>query len=172
MQTHAQDEYLTMEVMAASPQRLQLMVLDVALRECQRSKKLREARQEAEARKALLRSQDAISMLLTGLKYDANSPLVGRVAGVYLFVYKSLLEAQLKSDTAKLADAIRILEIERETWRQVCERNGATRSPASDSAPAAAPPTHAKPQPHHRPHSAMSFVADSGTTGSSLSFEA
>jgi hypothetical protein len=51
--------------------------------------------------------------------------LVANVAAVYNFVFRSLIEAGLKRDAGKLENAVRVLEIERETWRQVCERLGA-----------------------------------------------
>jgi flagellar protein FliS len=122
MQRIAQEEYMATEVMTATPQKLQLMVIEVALRASLQTKALWESQQNDAALAALLRSQAAVTAVLAHLNYDEKSPLVSRIAGIYLFIYKSLIMAQLKRDTAKLNDAIRVLEIERETWRQVCQQ--------------------------------------------------
>jgi hypothetical protein len=47
-----------------------------------------------------------------------------------LFLYRTTVEAQLQRDPNKLADVLRVLEIERETWRKVCEQLGSSRLPA------------------------------------------
>jgi hypothetical protein len=46
------------------------------------------------------------------------------VAGVYVFVYRSLVEASLHQSEQKLEDAVRVLRIEEETWRLLCEQLG------------------------------------------------
>lgn len=137
MRSLAQEEYLTAEVLGASPQKLQFLVLDVALRECLRARSLLEAQQRAAARRALQRSEEAISMLLANMNYDDKSPVVAQAAGVYLFVYKSLLAAQVSHDLNKLGEAIRVLEIERETWRLASERHSATRLESAELTPPA-----------------------------------
>ena len=56
------------------------------------------------------------------MDYEAKSELVGKVAGVYLFIYNALTRAFLDNDENKLAEALRVLDVERETWRQLCEK--------------------------------------------------
>ena len=48
--------------------------------------------------------------------------LTDRVAAVYAFIFRRLVEAGYGRDEAKLADAIRLLEIERQTWQEVCQQ--------------------------------------------------
>jgi flagellin-specific chaperone FliS len=50
--------------------------------------------------------------------------LVRRVAGVYLFIHRTLSAAHLEHDAQKLDEALSILEVERETWQQVCLQLG------------------------------------------------
>lgn len=160
MQRIAQEEYMTTEVMTATPQKLQLMVIEIALRSAMQAKSHWEARQSEAALTALLRSQAAVSAVLAHLNYDEKSPLVSRIAGIYVFIYKSLVTAHMQRDVARLNDAIRVLEIERETWRQVCERYPA-------SAPRETPPPVPTPLSPHM----LSRAADLATR-SSFSFEA
>ena len=41
---------------------------------------------------------------------------------LYVYIFRCLVEAGLLHDATKLADAIHLLEIERETWRQLCQQ--------------------------------------------------
>ncbi len=133
MNPQAQDEYLVTEVMTASPQKLHLMVVETALRYAVRAKKFIEEGQFATALSANLRSQKAVCTMLAGLNRDGNSQLSSQISGIYLFIYKSLIAGQQQRDPGKLADAIRILEMERETWLQVCSQVGEQTRPAATS---------------------------------------
>ena len=84
------------------------------------------------ARKDLRRAREIVGELFNGFDYQAKAELVGKVAGVYLFIYQSLARAELDKDLNKLDEALRILNIERETWRKVCQQN-----PESPGEPAA-----------------------------------
>ncbi len=141
MDPSARDGYLATEVTTASPQKLQLMLIEGALRLAGRAKQLWRRQQDVEASGALLRAQEIAGELLAALDREAQPALAAQAAGVYLFLFRCLLEADLQRDEAKLNDAIRVLEVERETWRQVCETMGAARPDAATSwSPAPAPP--------------------------------
>jgi flagellar protein FliS len=162
MQNVAQEEYLTTQVMTATPQKLQLMVIESALRSTMRAKALYEAQQPEAALLANLQGQKAITTVLASLNYEAGSDIVRQVVEVYIFVYKSLVYAHVNQDTTKLADAIRVLEIERETWRQVCEQvEGPQRHEA--------PPVPAVPAPMSSrssiPLSSLTLPADDNVCG-------
>ena len=43
-----------------------------------------------------------------------------RILDTYMFVYRSLIAANLEHSEVRLDDAVRVLEIERQTWRLVC----------------------------------------------------
>ena len=76
--------------------------------------------------------------VLGGIDYDAKSELVGKVAGVYLFICQALTRAFVDNDEHKLDEALHILYIERETWRQLCEKiatSPAEKPPRASSAP-------------------------------------
>jgi len=73
---------------------------------------------------------------------------VRKVAAVYLFIFRSLMEANFQRDEGKLDDALKVLRVERETWRQVCKQLGTTRQP-EDPPPGADTP--AQPAAPHIP---------------------
>jgi flagellar secretion chaperone FliS len=127
MNPYASNDYLTTEVMTAPPQKMQLMLLDAALR------KIRRAQEQWEdmtaAGPCIRHARKIIYGILDGMDFSAQSPLVSQAARLYLFIYASLARALVDRDEKKLAEALRVLEIERETWRQLCEQLG--RAPAA-----------------------------------------
>jgi flagellar protein FliS len=124
MNSEARDEYLTHQVMTATPERLQLMLVEAAVNAAQRAQSLWENGWDETVSSAILRSQRIVAQVLSRLAVNGQTPLVGQVASVYGFVYRALITAHVERNAAKLADALAILEMERDTWRQVCSREG------------------------------------------------
>ena len=126
MQT-ARDNYLTTEVMTATPQKLQLMLIEGALRFGQQAQQMWNAGRDQEAGESILRCQQIVSQLLGGLNPEQQPDLVRKVAGLYLFVFRALVTAHLNRDSQSLADALAVLVVEQETWRQVCAKLGSAK---------------------------------------------
>jgi len=124
MQEHIREQYLSTEVLTAPPQKLQLMLLEGAIRFANKARVLWDSQHDEEAAEALIRAQEILTELICGLNGQVDGPLVRRVAGVYLFIHRALVAAQLQKDSAQLDGALQVLEIERDTWRQVCEQVG------------------------------------------------
>ncbi len=127
MPSSARDSYLETEVMTATPQKLQFMLLDAAIRAIQQTKQLWAADRDEQACETLIRAQQIMSELLGGLNPEVDSSLAKKVAAIYLFVFRNLVGANQQRDVEKLDGARAVLEIERETWRKVCEKLGATK---------------------------------------------
>ena len=134
------DAYLVTEVMTAPPQRLHLMLIEGAIRFIHKARKHWAAKEDAQAGEALIRAQEIVAQMLAGFKRDVDPELIDLVAAVYSFVYRSLVEASLRRDDARLADCLRILEIERDTWRQLCERSPAAPADGGSLRPSPMPP--------------------------------
>lgn len=116
----ARQQYLTTEVMTASPQKLHLMLIEGAMRFVYKARQHGAAGEDEPAREAVSRARRIMADILAGFKKDLDPGLVNQVTLLYGFVYRTLLEAAFSFDDAKLAGVLRILEIERDTWRQVC----------------------------------------------------
>ncbi len=139
MPSSARDSYLETEVMTATPQKLQFMLLDAAIRAIQQTKQLWEADRDEQACETLIRAQRIVSELLCGLNQEIDPGLARKVAAIYLFVFRNLVDANQQRDVEKLEGALSVLEIERETWRRVCEELGSTKAadgPAPQRPPA------------------------------------
>ena len=125
------ENYLFTEIMTATPQKLHLMLIEAAIRSAQRGRQKWQVQQDDEACEALIHAQQIVGELLASLDREVDPDLVKRVASVYLFVFRSLMEANYEHSEEKLDNAIRVLQLERETWRQVCEQLGSNK-PAPD----------------------------------------
>jgi flagellar protein FliS len=147
MPNTASDCYLITEVTTATPQKLQLMLIDAAIRAGRRAQKHWQDKESRQAGKCIMRARKIINGILAGMDYDAKSELVGKVAGVYLFVYNALTRAFIDNDENTLAEALRVLDVERETWRQVCEK--LVLSPGGQTPPQS---SHAPLAPHFFPN--------------------
>jgi len=129
MQCSVRENYLATEVMTATPQKLQLMLIEAAIRSARRAGEKWQAGDDAQASEALIHAQEVVGELLAGLNREVATNLVQKVASVYLFVFRNLMEANHERNESKLDDALKVLEIERETWRQVCQQLGSRQAP-------------------------------------------
>jgi flagellar protein FliS len=123
MNRQADETYLSTQVKTATPQRLRLMLIDGALRLAGRTRQRWSEGQFSEATEDMIRCQSIVCELMASTRRDQAPELVDKVVSLYFFVHTRLVQAQMQRDQAKLDDAIQILEIERETWRQVCAQS-------------------------------------------------
>ncbi len=128
MQQHqsAQQKYLQAEVHTATPQKLQLMLVEAAIKNIHRTKLSWQQQRYDDGVETLSRSQDIIAEILCSLDVKSNEQIAKSLGAIYLFVFRCLAEGGMKHDEQKLDDALRVLNAERETWRQVCEKFGSS----------------------------------------------
>ncbi|MBN2476187.1 MAG: flagellar protein FliS [Pirellulales bacterium] len=139
MECSARESYLATEVMTATPQKLQLMLIEAAIRSAERARQRWHAGEGEGACEELIRAQEVVGEMLASLNSEVAPDLVKKVASVYVFIFRSLMEANYERNETKLDDALRILKIERETWCRVCEQLAAAQEPAGGEAAAPAP---------------------------------
>jgi flagellar secretion chaperone FliS len=130
--------YLESKVLTASPQRLHLMLIEGAIRFGRQAEEALRRGDNAAAAAPLLRVIDIVGEMLAGVR-TIKSELNQKIADLYWFLFRRVSEAKINSDAAALAQALRLLEFERQTWQLACEKLG------GDST-AATPP----PPPHLR----------------------
>ncbi len=152
MSQRPEEEYLRTQIMSASPQRLHLMMLDGAIRYATQARNAWDAGDRQAVSELLIRSQEIMAEMVAGFKAETDPDLVHKAAGVYLFILRSLVAANVHREFDKLNDALRILDFERETWRQICAQ---TEDAAGDAtvdsrhAPTSAPHVPAPKSPFH-----------------------
>jgi flagellar secretion chaperone FliS len=128
--TSANSRYLDGRVLTASQPELQLLLLDGALRFGRQAEQLwHDDAQRLECDHLLTRATDILEALVQGLA-TAESDVSKRLADEYAFAFRQVALAQLNHDQAPLADALRLLDFERETWRLACEQVKSIPAPA------------------------------------------
>ena len=118
----ASREYLKNSVMTASAEQLHLMLLDGAIRFALRGREAIEAGNIEAMFNALDRAQRIVLELSNGLRRDVNPELVDRMAALYAFIFRRLVDANMQRDTQGVDDAVRILRHQRETWAMLIEK--------------------------------------------------
>lgn len=107
-----------MQVRTAAPDQLLLMLLDGAVRfaEGAREKLTRGDRQGKHD--LLVKTQNIVLELIQTLKPEIGEKIYGGLTGLYRFIYRRLVEANIEDSPEKLGEALKILIDVRETWRQ------------------------------------------------------
>jgi flagellar protein FliS len=124
--------YLESKVRTAPPQRLHLMLIEGAIRFGRQAEQALNRGDEIAAAAPLSRVVDIVGEMLAGVR-TTKSELNQKIGDLYWFMFRRVSEAKINSDAAALAEVLRLLEFERQTWQLACEKSGA------DSG--AAPPT-------------------------------
>jgi flagellar protein FliS len=110
------DAYLRTQILTAPPEKLQLMLYEGAIKfASQAREKITEKNWEASC-ELLIRAQDIILELLAGLRPQVNQSLCGKMASLYLFTYRRLVDANIEHDTKLIDDALEVLRMQRDTW--------------------------------------------------------
>jgi flagellar protein FliS len=115
-------EYLKTKVMTASPEMLTLMLWDGAIRFAEQGKEAILKKEIENSYKALVRAQRIITELTTNLKHDVNPDLCGKLAGLYNFIYRRLVDANIHKDAKLVEDALEIMRHQRETWAMLIDK--------------------------------------------------
>jgi flagellar protein FliS len=123
MPASARNHYLETEVLTATPQKLHLLLIEAAMRFAERARRHWREGSGDKAFQSLILAQEAVTKMLNGLDLQDASSLVQEIASVYNFIFRSLVEANRRHDERKLDEALRVLSIQRETWRLVCQQN-------------------------------------------------
>ena len=114
--------YLRDAVMTATPEQLQLMLYDGAIRFASQAKDALAAKDYERSHDKLTRAQNIILEMQNGLRFDINPELCERVASVYGFLYRKLVDANVNRKPEDIDDALKVLRIERETWQILVEK--------------------------------------------------
>ncbi len=121
--THdASGEYLKNAVMTATPEQLQLMLYDGAIRFARQAKDALARRDLETSCDKLLRAQRIIAEMQNGLRHDVNPTLCSQMAGLYGFIHDRLVHANMKQSPEAIDEALTILEHQRETWVMLLEK--------------------------------------------------
>jgi len=124
-------EYLRTKVLTASPEELHLMLYDGAIRFAEEGKSALEKGNLDQAYNALVRAQNIVLEMSSGLDHEVNPDLCAKMSSLYNFIYRRLVEANLKREVAPIDDALKILNYQRETWVLLMQKLTQERQPVA-----------------------------------------
>lgn len=140
MDQRSSNPYLHDAVLTATPEQLQLMLYDGAIRYATQGRDALSQKDFETAYNKLTRAQHIILEMINGLNYDVNPELCKRVASIYNFLYRKLVDACVQRQVEFIDDALRVLRIERETWQLLVDK--VARARADGEIPTSVPPPH------------------------------
>jgi flagellar protein FliS len=114
--------YLKTKIMTASPEQLRLMLYDGALKFCRQAKVALDDKNYEDSYSNLMRAQKIVLELSTSLNHDADPQLCQRLSALYTYVYRLLVDANMKRETGIVDEAIKLVEYERETWQMLMKK--------------------------------------------------
>lgn len=127
MTATAPNPYLRDAILTATPEQLHLMLYDGAIRFALQGRDAMVRKDYEMMYLRLTRAQNVIIEMLNGLNYEVNAELCQRMASIYNFIYRKLVDACVGRKTEDLDDAVRVLRMERETWQILVDKVNRTR---------------------------------------------
>ncbi len=115
-------EYLRTKVLTASPEQLQLMLYDGAVRYARQGREALAAGLLEVGCEKVLRAQKIVLELNASLRYDVDPALCRRIGALYTYIYRRLIDANLRHDLTAADESIELLEYQRQTWAMLMER--------------------------------------------------
>lgn len=118
---NAQLAYLETEVMTASPPKLRLLLIEGALRLARQSLQSWEEPMPESVFRALSSLRKIILQLLTCVEGE-DCGLGRNIQSIYMYLFSTVTKAQLSGDARKISEVVKVLEVERETWKILTQR--------------------------------------------------
>ena len=126
----AAQNYFRTKVLTATPEQLQLMLYDGAIRFGEQGRAALEAKNYEQSYTMIARAQKIIAEMQSSLKHDIAPELCARMAALYNYIYRKLTQANIEHLLAPLEEALGLLRYQRETWAMLMDQLGKTKAAA------------------------------------------
>ena len=127
----AAQNYLKTKVFTATPEQLQLMLYDGAIRFGEQARVALDAKNYEQSYNMISRVQRIITEMQSSLKHDVAPELCKKMAALYNYIYRRLVEANIEHNTKSLDEALELLRYQRETWTMLLDKLGKTKAAAA-----------------------------------------
>jgi flagellar protein FliS len=116
--------YLRTQVLTATPEQLQMMLYDGAIRFAEQARPALQKKKWETSYNMITKAQRIIAELISSLRPDLAPDLCGKLAALYNYVYRQLVEANSHHKIEALDEAVKILRYQRETWAMLLDQLG------------------------------------------------
>ncbi|MGD9632288.1 MAG: flagellar export chaperone FliS [Pirellulales bacterium] len=123
-------QYLESKILTAPSHRLHLMLIEGAIRKGREAEAALRRGDVLAADAPAMRLIDIVSEMLVGVRQN-KSQLNEQIAELYVFMFRLAGEAKVNDDADKLVELLKLLEFERQTWQQVCDKLGGEAAPTA-----------------------------------------
>ena len=124
----AAQNYLRMRVMTATPEQLQMLLYDGAIRFAEQAKAALLERNFERSYNSIARVQKILTEMSCTLKHDVYPELCGKLASLYSFAYRKLIDANLNHTAESVDEALNVLRYQRETWAMLLDQLGKSKA--------------------------------------------
>jgi flagellar secretion chaperone FliS len=123
--------YLRTKVLTATPEQLQMMLYDGALRFGEQARIALVEKKYEDSYTLICKTQKILAELTGSLKHDVVPEISKKLAALYTYAYRQLVEASINHKLDALDDALKILRYQRETWALLMEQLGKQKAAAA-----------------------------------------
>jgi flagellar protein FliS len=120
MAVNAASVYKNNRVLTASPAELTLMLYEGAIKFCNIALMAMEKNDIIKANKNIIKAERIISELRYTL--DFNYPVANQFEVIYDYIYRRLIDANIKKDPEILEEALGYIREMRDTWKDVMKQ--------------------------------------------------
>jgi len=124
MNAQAANNYIRTKVLTATPEQLQMMLYDGAVRFCEQARAALVEKNWEQSYNLISRAQKIVVELSCSLKRDVSPELCAKLAALYNFAYRKLIEANIEHRVESIDEALGVLRYQRETWAMLLDRLG------------------------------------------------
>jgi len=110
--------YRRVEIETASPAKLVVMLYNGAIKNCEEAKHALETKQPKLVHEKLIRAQEIVTELRSALNFQAGE-VAENLDRVYDYVYRLLVQANVKKDIGPIGESIEHLRALRDAWEEV-----------------------------------------------------
>ncbi len=116
------NEYLESHVLTAPAHQLHMMVVGGAIRFANAGKEALLEKNYEQSHLALSKSRDFVTELISGLDDERAPEMVESLRSLFAFAYKNLALADIEHNVELIDNALRVLELHKETWLELIEK--------------------------------------------------
>jgi flagellar protein FliS len=110
-------KYRQTQVETSNSQELILMLYDGAIKTLNQCKLNLEARKMEVVHEGMIKAQNIVLELTASLNFEAG-PLAEQLGLLYDYIYRRLLEANMKKDSGIIEEVLGLIRELRETWKE------------------------------------------------------
>lgn len=111
--------YQQTNVLTADPKRLVVMCYEGAISNLRIAVEKYSAGQYEAKGKAITHAHDIISELMAALDYDKGGEIAKRLAAIYKYMLRAIIEADVRKDIGTIKDVITMLEDLKSAWKEI-----------------------------------------------------